>query len=144
MDQMRNLLVWSAAAAALAVAVTTHQVAALSPGASTGNAAGSVHKVQKSDEKGTSARGQDGASKGNDTGARDRSGKGPGAAQDKSAQDQSAPDKSAQNKGGERKAAQAKGDRSGQMRSGNKAQRRTTVGVNVDQGRRGYSSDRRS
>src|SRR5262245_36953545 len=52
MDQMRNLLVWSAAAAALAVAVTTHQVAALSPGASPGNAAGSLHKVQKSEEKG--------------------------------------------------------------------------------------------
>src|SRR5262245_30799610 len=142
MDQMRNLLVLSAAASAFAVAISTHQVVALSPGAAPGNAAGTVQKVQKSEEKGTSARGQDGAGKGTDTGARDRSGKGPGAAQDK--QGKSAQDKSAQDKGGERSAAQAKGDRSGQMRSGNKAQRRTTVGVNVDQGRRGYRSDRRS
>jgi len=129
MDQMRNLLVLSAAASAFAVAISTHQVVALSPGAAPGNAAGTVQKVQKSEEKGTSARGQDGASKGTDTGARDRDGKSAGAAQDK---------------GGERNAAQGKGDRSGQMRSGDKAQRRTNVDVNVDHGRRGYRSDRRS
>jgi hypothetical protein len=126
---MRNLLVWSAAASALAVAVSTHQVAALSPGATSGNTAGSVQKVQKSEEKGTTARGQDGAGKGDNAGARDRSGKGASTAQDK---------------GGERNAAQGKGDRSGQMRSGEQAQRRTSVGVNVDQGRRGNRAERRS
>ena len=126
---MRNLLVLSAAASAFAVAISTHQVAALSPGAAPGDAAGTVQKVQKSEEKGTSARGQDGAGKGTDTGARDRGGKSSGAAQDK---------------GGERNEAQAKGDRSGQMRSGDKAQRRTNVDVNVDHGRRGYRADRRS
>src|SRR5262245_65300974 len=71
MVPMRNLLVLSAAVSALAL-VSTHQVAALSPGVDANSPHGLVHKAQKSDATpGTQgkdatpgAQGKDGAQKG--------------------------------------------------------------------------------
>ncbi len=123
---MRNLLVLSAAASVLALGMTTHQAAALLPGTNAISHGGLLQKVQKTDEKGPSTRGQEGGGKAAPAG----SGKGPGAAE---------------NKGRDRSAAQDKGDRNGQMRSGDKGvrsgQRRTNVDVNVN-GRRGYRAER--
>jgi len=72
---MRNLLTLSAAASLLAIGMSAHHAAALSPGANSISPQGLVLKVQKSDEKGpptrdggksgeSGARGQDGGGKG--------------------------------------------------------------------------------
>jgi hypothetical protein len=131
MVHMRNLLVLGAAASVLSFGIGAHQVGAFSPGISASSPEALVHQVQRSDEKGPGARGQDGGGKGTSPGARDGGGKGPGAAQDKGPG-------AAQDRGGDR-AGQDKGDR-GAQRSGEKGmrseQRRTNVDVNADRGRR--------
>ena len=120
---MRNLLVLAAAASVLALGISTYQAAAIFPGANDISPERTVLKVQKNEEKGPGARGQDTGSKGGEPGVRDGSGKGGGAAQDK-------------------------GDRGTQMRSGDKGaragQRSTDVDVNVERGRRGDTADRRT
>ena len=127
---MRNFLVLSAAASVLALGITTHQAVAFLPSANAISPGGLLQKIQKSDEKGASTRGQDGAGKAAQPAGRDSSAKGSGA----------------EDKGQGRSAAQNKGDRTGQMRSGDKetrgAQRRTNVDVNVNTGRRGYRAER--
>jgi hypothetical protein len=132
---MRNLLMLSAAASVIALGISAHPAAALSPGASGIGPEGLVQKVQKGDEKGPGARGQDGGGKGADPRARDGGGKGAGAG-------------AAQDKDGNRGAAKDKGDRGAQTRSGDKGarggQQRTTVDVNVDRGRRGDRDNRRT
>lgn len=128
---MRNLLLLSASASVLALGISTHQAAALSPGADPIRAQGLVQNVQKGDEKGPGAAGQDRGGKAADPGARDRSEKGPGLG--------------AQDKGGDRGARQDKGDRGAQMPSGEKGargQQRTNVNVDVDRGRRGDRAER--
>ena len=121
---MRNMLVLSAAVSALAL-VSTHQVAALSPGASTTSPQGLVHKAQKSDDT-PGARGKDGAQRGAEPGQRTESGTRSGAAQEK----------------GEK--------RDTNVRTGEKgtrgAQQRNSVNVNVDRGRHGHRDrvDRRT
>src|SRR5262245_9622870 len=131
MAQMRKLLVLSAAASVLALGITTHQAAAFLPSTNAKSPGGLLQKIQKSDEKGPSSRGQDGAGKAAQPSGRDGGAQGSGA----------------EAKGGDRSAAQNKGgDRTGQMRSGDKgsrsAQRRTNVDVNVNNGRRGYRAER--
>lgn len=118
---MRNLLVLSAAASALAL-VSTHQVAALSPGATATSPHGLVHKAQKSDDT-PGVRGQDGAQRGVEPGQRSEGGNRSGAAQ---------------NKGGTNMRASEKGARAGQQR--------TNVDVNVGRGRHGHRDrvDRRT
>jgi hypothetical protein len=119
---MRNLLLVSAAVSALAL-VSTHQVAALSPGAPA-SPHGLVHKAQKSDDT-PGARGKDGAQRGVEPGQRSEGGNRSGTAQDK-------------------------GDRGTNMRSGDKGartgQHRTNVDVNVGRGRQGHHDrvDRRT
>jgi hypothetical protein len=130
---MRNLLVLSAAASALAL-VSTHHVAALSPGASATNPQGLVHKAQKSDDT-PGARGKDGAQRGAEPGNR-----GGGAEPGKRSED-----------GTRAGAAQDKGETRGtNMRTGEKGtrgtQQRGNVNVNVDRGRHGHRDrvDRRT
>ena len=137
---MRNMLVLSAAASVLSLGIGAHQVGALSPGSDAIVPEGLVHKVQKGDDKGAGARGQDDGGKGTSPGARDGGGKGPGPG-------------AAQDKGGDRRAAPDKGDRGaqtrekgtrGQQRTGDvekrgdkgRADRRTDIDVDV-RGRRG-------
>jgi len=109
---MRNLLMLSAAASALALAFSVNHVAALSADKPI-SLEKLVQKVQKADEKGT-------AGTGRDTGT-----------------------SAAQNKGGDRSATQGKDT---QMRSGDKGaqdgQRRSNV--DVDRGRRGDRVNRRT
>jgi hypothetical protein len=120
---MRNLLVLSAAVSTLAL-VSTHHVAALSPGAGVTSPQGLVHQAQKSGDT-AGAPGKDGAQRGAEPGQRSEGGTRSGAAQDK----------------GE------KGDTN--MRAGEKgtrgAQQRNEVDVNV-RGRQGNRDrvDRRS
>ena len=132
---MRNLLVLSAAASALAL-VSTHQVAALSPGATATSPHGLVHKAQKSDDT-PGAQGKDGAQRGAGPGQRSEGGNRSGAAQDKGGNRAS----TAQEKGGERGTnmrSSEKGARGGQQR--------TNVDVNVNRGRHGQRDrlDRRT
>jgi hypothetical protein len=116
---MRNLLVLSAAASVLALGVSTQQAGALFRGGTATGSEALVQKVQqKGEEKGS------GAAKGKDTGART------GGSQS-------------------RGAVQSQGDRGGQTRSGEDrahgGQRRSTnVDVNVNRGRHGYRSERRT
>jgi hypothetical protein len=113
MAQMRNLLMLSAAASVLALGFSAHHVAALSADKPL-SLEGVVQKVQKADEKGT-------AGGGKDTGTR------------------------AQDKSGDRGPTQGK---DAQMRSGDKdargGQQRSNVDVNVDRGRRGDRVNRRT
>src|SRR5262245_11920830 len=132
MVPMRNLLVLSAAASVLAL-VSTHHVAALSPGANATSPQGLVHQEQKSDDT-TGAQGKDGAQRGAEPGKRSEGGMRSGAAQNK----------------GE-KGAQNKGEKSGtNIRTGEKgtrgAQQRSNVNVNVNRGRHGHRdrADRRT
>ena len=135
---MRTLLTLSAAASVLAIGMSAHHAAALSPGANSISPQGLVLKVQKSDEKGPATR--DGGKSG-DSGARgqDSGGKGTGPS-------------ATQEKGSDRGAAQDKGgDRGAQMRSGDKGARgegarshqRSSVDVDV-RGRRADRADRRT
>jgi hypothetical protein len=124
MVPMRNLLVLSAAASVLAL-VSTHHVAALSPGASATGPQGLVHKAQKSDDT-PGAQGKDGAQRGAEPGKRSEGGTRSGAAQDK-------------------------GEKAGtNMRTGEKgtrgAQQRSNVNVDVNRGRNGHRDrvDRRT
>ena len=127
---MRNLLALSAAVSVLALGITTHQAAALFPATTAASPDGVVQKVQKSDEKGSGAGGQESSGKAANPSNRDSSGKGPSAAE---------------GKGRDRSAAQDKGSRNGQARPADKGersgQRRTNVDVNVNNGRRGYRAD---
>jgi hypothetical protein len=121
MVPMRNLLVLSAAASVLAL-VSTHQVAALSPGATASNPGALVHKTQKSDDT-SGAQGQTGAQRGAEPGQRSEGGNRSSAGQDK----------------GDRGSNMRSGDtntRSGQKGTRN-AQQRTNVDVNVGRGRHG-------
>jgi hypothetical protein len=127
---MRNLLVLSAAVSALAL-VSTHHVAALAPGGSATSPQGLVHKAQKSGET-PGAQGKDGAQRGAEPGKRSEGGARSGAAQDKG------------EKGGTNMRTGEKGTRGAQQRSevdvnvrGRQGQRdrvdrRTRVGVAVD------------
>src|SRR5262245_7351599 len=128
MVPMRNLLVLSAAASALAL-ISTHQVAALSPGMTAKNPHGLVQNAQKSDDS-SGARGQDGAQRGAEPGKSSEGGKRSSTAQQK----------------GESGKNMQSGDnnmRSGQdkTRSSEKgargAKQRTDVNVNVNRGRHG-------
>jgi hypothetical protein len=120
---MRNLLVLSAAASALAL-VSTHQVAALSPGATATSPHGLVHKAQKSDDT-PGVRGQDGAQRGVEPGKRSEGGNRSGTGQDKAER-------------GTNMRSSEKGARTGQQR--------TNVDVNVGRGRHGHHDrvDRRT
>jgi hypothetical protein len=122
-----KLLMLSAAASVIAIGMSAYHAAALSLGANSASPAGTVLKIQKSDEKGPGTR--DGGAKGGDSGARGQDGgkgAGTGSMQEK------------------RGAAQDKGDRGAQVRSGDKGargdgakgQRRSNVDVDV-RGRRG-------
>ena len=143
---MRNLLVLSAAASALAL-VSTHQVAALSPGATATSPHGLVHQAQKSDDT-PGAQGKDGAQRGAEPGQRSQGGNRSSTAQDKGGNRSS----TAQDKGGNRSStAQDKGgERSTNMRSTDKSARggrqHTNVDVNVNRGRHGQRDrlDRRA
>jgi hypothetical protein len=139
---MRNMLVLSAAASALAL-VTTHQVAALSPGASATSPQGLVHKAQKSDDT-SGARGQDGAQRGAQGQDTQRGAQGQGGTQRGAEPGQ-------RNEGGTRAgAAQDKGERATDRRAGERGtrsvQQRSNVDINVDRGRRGHRDrvDRRT
>lgn len=120
---MRNLLVLCTAASVLALGISAHQAAATLLATDAINPEKAVLKIQKSDEKGPGARGQDAGGKAADPSGRDGSGKGAGASQDK-------------------------GDRGTQMRSGDKGarggQQGANVGVDVDRGRRGDRAGRRT
>src|SRR5262245_19805497 len=131
MVPMRNLLVLSAAVSALAL-VSTHQVAALSPGVGANSPPGLVHKAQKSDatpgaqgkDATPGAQGKDGAQRGTEPSQRSQGSNRSSSAQDKS-------------------------DRGSKMRSGEKSargQQRTNVDINVNRGRHGYRDrvDRRA
>jgi len=127
---MRNLLMLSAAASVLALAFSAHHVAALS-GDKPISLERLVQKVQKTDEKGPGSGGKNPA---------------PGAAQDKSGDRGATQDKGAQMQSGDRSAD--KGARGGQQRSnvdrarrGDRVNRRTTVGVDVDRRRRSGGRD---
>lgn len=116
---MRKLLLLSAAASVLALGVTTQQAAALFPGATATGSGAFIQKVQqKGEEKGG------GGVQSKDTGARTGAGQAGGT-------------------------VQSQGDRGGQVRSSEGTarggQRRSTnVDVNVDRGRHGARSDRRT
>src|SRR5215470_10595695 len=131
MVPMRNLLVLSAAASALAL-VSTHQVAALSPGVTATSPHGLVHKAQKSDDT-SGAQGKSGTQ----PGQRSEGGNRSSTAQDKGGN----PSSTAQDKGGNRSsAAQNKGgERGTNMRTSEKNARggrqHTNVDVNVNRGR---------
>jgi hypothetical protein len=126
MVHMRNLLMLSAAASVLALGVSTQQAAAIFPGATAGFET-FVQKVQqKSEEKGSGgAQGAQGGAQGKDTGARTGNGQARGAAQSQG------------DRGGQATRAGEERARSGQRRS-------TDVDVNVNRGRHGYRSDRRT
>jgi hypothetical protein len=120
---MRNLLMLSAAASVLALAFSVSHVAALSADKPI-SLEKLVQKVQKADEKGTAGTGRD---------------TGTSAAQDKGGDRSATQGKDAQMRSGD------KGARGGQQRSnvdvdrerrGDRVNRRTTVGVDVDRRRR--------
>src|SRR5262245_54988968 len=135
MVPMRNLLVLSAAVSALAL-VSTHQVAALSPGVSANSPHGLVHKAQKSDNT-PGAQGKDAT-----PGAQGKDG-----AQGAAKQNQRSGGSSAQNKGDQ---GSNKSDRGANMRSSEKSARGgrqgARVDVNVNRGRHGQRdrADRRT
>src|SRR5262245_26369606 len=145
MVPMRNLLVLSAAVSALAL-VSTHQVAALSPGVGANSPPGLVHKAQKSDatpgaqgkDATPGAQGKDGAQRGTEPSQRSQGSNRSSSAQDKG------------DRGSNRSSsAQNKSDRGSKMRSGEKSargQQRTNVDINVNRGRHGYRDrvDRRA
>jgi hypothetical protein len=141
MDQMRNMLVLSAAASALALGVSMQSAAALSPGTNATGSDGLVQKVQRGDETGAGSRGQGGAgggsaqNKGGDQGAAQAGGKG---ASEQGAQGGA----SAQNKGGDQGAAQAGGKRASEQ-GARGGQHRGSANVNVGGGR-GEKQTRRS
>src|SRR5262249_36895919 len=112
MVPMRNLLVLSAAASALAL-VSTHQVAALSPGVSANSPHGLVQKAQKSDNTpGTQGKDATPGAQGKDS------------AQGGAKANQRSGGSSAQNKGDQgsnrSSSAQNKSDRGANMRSSEK------------------------
>lgn len=135
---MRNMLVLGAVASVLSFGIGAPQAGALSPGTNAIMPEGLVHQVQKGEEKGPGAGGQDGGGKATSPGARDGGGKGPGAAQDKGGERRAAPDK------GDRGAQTREKGTRGQQRTGDvekrgdkgRADRRTDIDVDV-RGRRG-------
>jgi hypothetical protein len=143
---MRNLLTLSAAASVLAIAVSAHNAAALSPGANSTSTEGLVLQVQKSDEKGPGAR--DGGGKSGDPGARGQDGGGkaagdPGGAQDKG-QVRSG-DKAARREGAKtQQRTNVDVDVRGRGGDRDRADRRTRVDIDVDRRRRGLRADRRT
>ena len=143
-NPMRNLLTLSAAASLLAIGMSAHHAAALSPGANSISPQGLVLKVQKSDEKGPPTR--DGGKRG-ESGARGQDGGGKGAGP--STTQEKGSDRGAQMRAGDKGArgetshqrSNVDVDVRGRRADRDRANRRMRVDVDVDRRRRSGGRD---
>ena len=146
---MRNLLTFSAAASVLALALSSHQAAALFPVARTISQDGVALKVQQSGESAGQAAGKENRSK-DGTRAGNGSAKGGGSAAKQGGEERGMGTRSGE-KGARGAGAQTQQRSSSNVdvgvnrgHRGEKTNRRTRVDINTDRGRHGYRANDRT